>query len=55
MSLVTTLANALFSGLEITLEVAFFAAILACAVAFVAGIARTARPRWIRIIVAVRM
>lgn len=53
MSLVTTLANALFSGLKITLEVTFFSAILACVVAFAAGIARTARPRWIRAIVAV--
>lgn len=53
MSLVTTLANALFSGLEITLEVTLFAAILACVVAFAAGIARVARPRWIRVIVAV--
>jgi polar amino acid transport system permease protein len=53
MSLVTTLADALFSGLEITLEVTLFAAILACVVAFAAGIARTARPRWIRAIVAV--
>jgi len=53
MSLVTTLAHALFSGLEITLEVTFFAAILACVVAFAAGIARVARQRWIRAIVAV--
>ena len=53
MSLVTTLADALFSGLEITLEVTLFAAILACVVAFAAGIARVARPRWIRVIVAV--
>lgn len=47
------LANALLSGLEITLEVAFFSAILACVIAFVAGIARLARQRWIRFIVAV--
>lgn len=53
MSLVTTLAHALFSGLEITLEVTFFAAILACVVAFAAGIARVARQSWIRAIVAV--
>src|SRR5437868_3467002 len=53
MSLVITLADALFSGLEITLEVTFFAAILACVVAFAVGIARVARPRWIRVIAAV--
>lgn len=53
MSLVTTLAHALLAGLEITLEVTFFAAILACVVAFAAGIARVARQSWIRIVVAV--
>lgn len=53
MSLVTTLADALFAGLAITLEVTLFAAILACVVAFAAGIARVARQRWIRAIAAV--
>jgi len=48
MSLVITLADALFSGLKITLEVTFFSAILAFVVAFAAGIARLARQRWIR-------
>ena len=53
MSLVITLADALFSGLKITLEVTFFSAILACVIAFAAGIARLARQRWIRAIAAV--
>jgi polar amino acid transport system permease protein len=47
------LANAFLSGLSITLEVTFFSAILACILAFAAGIARLARQRWIRAIVAV--
>src|SRR5438105_11625102 len=53
MSLVITLADALFSGLKITLGVTLFSAILACVVAFIAGIARVARQRWIRAIAAV--
>jgi polar amino acid transport system permease protein len=53
MSLVITLADALFSGLKITLEVTLFSAILACVIAFAAGIARLARQRWIRAIAAV--
>ena len=53
MSLVITLADALFSGLKITLEVTFFSAILAFVVAFAAGIARLARQRWIRAIATV--
>jgi polar amino acid transport system permease protein len=53
MSLVITLADALFSGLKITLEVTLFSAILAFVVAFAAGIARIARQRWIRAIAAV--
>src|SRR3989440_1846801 len=53
MSLVITLADALYSGLKITLEVTFFSAILAFVVAFAAGIARLARQRWIRAIATV--
>lgn len=47
MSLVITLADALFSGIKITLEVTLFSAILACVVAFAGGTARLARQRWI--------
>src|SRR5205823_3300059 len=39
--------------LKITLEVTLFSAILACVVAFAAGIARLARQRWVRAIAAV--
>jgi polar amino acid transport system permease protein len=53
MSLVITLADALFSGLKITLEVTLFSAILACVVAFAGGTARLARERWIRAIAGV--
>jgi polar amino acid transport system permease protein len=53
MTLVITVADALLSGLKVTLEVTFFSAILACVVAFAAGIARLARQRWIRAIAAV--
>jgi polar amino acid transport system permease protein len=53
MSLVITLADALFSGLKITLEVTLFSAILACVVAFAGGTARLARQRWIRAIAGV--
>ena len=52
MSLVT-LADALFSGLKITLEVTLFSAILACLVAFAGGTARIARQGWVRAIAAV--
>ncbi len=53
MTLVITVADALLSGLKVTLEVTFFSAILACVIAFAAGIARLARQRWIRAIAAV--
>ncbi len=53
MTLVISVADALLSGLKVTLEVTFFSAILACVIAFAAGIARLARQRWIRAIAAV--
>ncbi len=53
MSLVITLADALFSGLKITLEVTLFSAILACVAAFAGGTARLARLRLIRAIAGV--